>query len=40
MVAHMSGGRNTNGRARVAKHRSALASQVTEQGVKVVTWNC
>ena len=40
MVAHMSGGRNTNGRARVATRRAALASQVTERGLKVVTWNC
>ena len=40
MVANMSGGRNTNGRARVARRRAALASQVTERGIKVVTCNC
>ena len=40
MVAHMSGGRNISGRARVAKRRVALRNQLSQQGLRVVTWNC
>jgi exonuclease III len=36
----MSGGRNTGGRARVARRRAAIHRQLSNEGLKVVTWNC